>query len=212
MRVRRCGAISQSTCPRRNLKIRDSGVVAADDDLMKDLAKMDIDGDFNCWYGAWSDFRANIASGGETRMGRDSLQSLREKSMRVSAHLRSTSSRNDVSGDEIFGLDGIEKYDCGDEPEDAPSDNTDDDTDQDQPLEVLFSLTPGEYRDIRAWNARLSREVVFSRYYFPEQWELRELKTLVTFLELEDPRCESYHGPLVSVLRTILYFLLFMMT
>lgn len=57
------------------------------------------------------------------------------------------------------------------------------------PLDVSFSvLTPGEQRDIRAWNIRMARETVFSRFYYPEQWELRELKTIEKFLELENPR------------------------
>ena len=53
-------------------------------------------------------------------------------------------------------------------------------------LDISFStLTAGERQDIRSWNTRLHRDTVFSRYYFPEQWELRELKTIEKFLELD---------------------------
>eukprot|EP00585_Thalassiosira_rotula_P008715 CAMPEP_0196136728 /NCGR_PEP_ID=MMETSP0910-20130528/4940_1 /TAXON_ID=49265 /ORGANISM="Thalassiosira rotula, Strain GSO102" /LENGTH=614 /DNA_ID=CAMNT_0041397063 /DNA_START=35 /DNA_END=1879 /DNA_ORIENTATION=+ len=56
-------------------------------------------------------------------------------------------------------------------------------------LSVAFSaLTPDEKRDIRAWNMRLTKDTVFSRYYFPEQWELREMTAVAESLELKDPR------------------------
>ena len=47
------------------------------------------------------------------------------------------------------------------------------------------TLTQGELKDISLWNTRLARDTVYSRYYFPEKWELRELKTIEKFLELE---------------------------
>lgn len=58
-------------------------------------------------------------------------------------------------------------------------------------------------RDDRAWNARLSRDEVFSRYYAPERWEVREVRTLVEFLGLggdalgpgAPPLCNLPHPP-----------------
>ena len=51
----------------------------------------------------------------------------------------------------------------------------------------LHKLTPAERKDINLWSIRLKREQVFSRYYFPEQWELREINTILKFLKLENP-------------------------
>lgn len=56
-------------------------------------------------------------------------------------------------------------------------------------------LTPGERRDLRGWNLRLSREPVFSRYYFPEKWEQREMETLRGFLELVESPVSWAHEP-----------------
>lgn len=35
---------------------------------------------------------------------------------------------------------------------------------------------------------RLTRDQVYGRYYFPEAWEMREMKSIEKFLELQDPR------------------------
>ena len=41
---------------------------------------------------------------------------------------------------------------------------------------------------LKAWNMRLTRDQVYGRYYFPEAWEMREMKSIEKFLELQDPR------------------------
>lgn len=51
----------------------------------------------------------------------------------------------------------------------------------------LHKLSPAEEKDINQWNKRLGRDQVFSRYYWPEQWELREMNTIQKFLKLENP-------------------------
>ena len=60
--------------------------------------------------------------------------------------------------------------------------------------EVLFdtNLTTNEKRDIRAWDRRLSREKIFSKYYYPEPWEAREIVTIQRFLSITtDPRVST---------------------
>mmetsp|Transcript_50356 Transcript_50356/g.107241 ORF Transcript_50356/g.107241 Transcript_50356/m.107241 type:complete len:616 (+) Transcript_50356:155-2002(+) len=133
------------------------------EDNLKLLNDMNIDQDFNIW----GDFRGSDAMG-----QRDSLKSLISGSLTVSA---SEQSRCQRDSDESKEKDSSHEIDSGD-----------------RSLSVSFSaLTSGEKREIRSWNIRLSRETVFSRYYFPEQWELREMKTVVEFLELENPNNTS---------------------
>ncbi len=55
----------------------------------------------------------------------------------------------------------------------------------------LQKLTPAERTDINQWSIRLDSEQVFSRYYFPEQWELKEMNTIQKFLKLENPNTSS---------------------
>jgi len=64
----------------------------------------------------------------------------------------------------------IEKFDGAEEYEDS-----------------LHKLSPAEEEDIHQWNVRLGREQVFGRYYYPEQWELREMDTIRKFFKLENP-------------------------
>lgn len=52
-------------------------------------------------------------------------------------------------------------------------------------LSFVDSLTATEKREIRAWERRLTRDQVFSRYYCPEQWEVREMNTIEKFLSLD---------------------------
>ncbi len=68
----------------------------------------------------------------------------------------------------------------------------------------LHNLSPAEEKDINQWNARLGREQVFSRYYFPEQWELREMNTIQKFLKLENPNISQ---SMVSRLLFCLYYM-----
>lgn len=136
----------------------DDSAAESEDDL-NILKEMNIDHDFN----VWSDLRSLRVS--------------------VSSNLGTTpvvpGVKND--SDESNGKDNIQGIDSSAHfglTSSAYSDT----------LSVSFSrLTPEEKRGIRAWNIRLSKETVFSRYYFPEQWELRELKTIEKFLQLEDP-------------------------
>jgi hypothetical protein len=141
------------------------------------LAAMNIEDDFS----AWSDFRKSLAVPAK----RASLESLFLQSSTASKR-NLTSSLEDFGGSlEDFG--DSEKDD--DFKEDSGSCNH---------VSFASSISPGELRDIRAWNKRLSRETAFSRYYFPEHWELRELKTIANFLDLKD---HEARGLYVSCMR-----------
>lgn len=125
------------------------------------LNGMDIDEDFN----AWSSFRSSFTA--HPRYQRDSLTTLfSQTSRKLSA--TGGSMRFESSIDELNICDG--------------EDNDDDDDNADE--HVVEEFNSSSTRDIRAWNIRLSRETVFSQYYFPEKWELRELKTIESFLDL----------------------------
>ena len=70
-------------------------------------------------------------------------------------------------------------------------DGSDDDDEKEaaQQLGIAYGgLTAAERRDVWAWHVRLSRAEVFGRYYFPEQWEWREMETIRKFLALKDPK------------------------
>mmetsp|Transcript_11818 Transcript_11818/g.25916 ORF Transcript_11818/g.25916 Transcript_11818/m.25916 type:complete len:605 (-) Transcript_11818:1148-2962(-) len=156
------------------------------EDDLKILNEMNIDEDFN----AWSEFRNSLAGG-----RRESLESLMSRSMvSISNTDHSAASITPVVLGVQNKFSASEKSiaECDiDESKGKDSSGIDSELSHSDhaPLDVSFStLTPGEIRDIRAWNIRLSREIVFSRYYVPEQWELRELKSIETFLELENPR------------------------
>lgn len=145
----------------------DDSAAEIEEDLLT-LKAMDIEHDFN----SWSDFRSTLSVTTE----RDSLASLFSRSSIVYKATREASEISEVS----ISI-----------AEDDVNDNEEDDTfdyasgsGSDGNHVSFSSLSPGERRDIRAWNIRLSRDTVFSRYYFPEQWELRELKTIEKFLDL----------------------------
>jgi hypothetical protein len=147
---------------------RDHGDVSDDDSTaeiendLTTLAAMDLS--------LWSDFRSSFAVPDK----RLSLESLFLKSQTIST--RNLSS--------LTGGIGIDEDDFDDSEE---NDTFEDSGSGSSGYHVSFSsLTPGEQRDIRAWNIRLSRETVFSRYYFPEIWEQRELKAIANFLDLND--------------------------
>lgn len=140
---------------------------------LKRLGEMDIDQDFN----VWSEFRKTVSSRG----GSDSFRSF----------VFQASSRK-LSGDALNSQESKLSTPLGevDDGEEKPvhAEN------KDNSLVVSFpKLTAFEQRDIRTWDIRISRDTVFSRYYFPELWELRELETLKDFFELENPRgCPHY--------------------
>lgn len=147
--------------------------IMADDDSLEDdlkmLNEMNIDQDFNIW----GDFRSSFAVKGR-RESLDSLMGSRS-STRVSITDKSVAIPEDSDN---------RSSDLSDHHAIDHSASLD--------LDVsLSALTSGEKRDLRAWNIRLARDTVFSRYYFPEQWELRELKTLENFLRLENPRKDA---------------------
>ncbi|KAL9183458.1 hypothetical protein ACHAXT_004314 [Thalassiosira profunda] len=171
-------------------KAQDPDAAASDDDDsvaedLKILSEMNIDEDFN----VWGDFRNSFAVKGQ----RDSLASLISSRSSGVSSASKTSATPAVPGVQnkwepheksITENDLIVDFGALEKEEDAPRDAEDDgegatETAQDsapieqgddrgESLDVSFSrLTPGEQRDIRAWNLRLSRDTVFSRYYFP---------------------------------------------
>mmetsp|Transcript_14754 Transcript_14754/g.31269 ORF Transcript_14754/g.31269 Transcript_14754/m.31269 type:complete len:619 (-) Transcript_14754:64-1920(-) len=137
------------------------GSTAEIEDDLEILKEMEIiDEDFN----AWSEFRSEVGRRGEEG-GRGSMESLAT----LSAKWKSSGSNQ--GGDGSHTKEKVKR-----------------DKISDAKLQVSFSrLTRGEKRDIRAWEIRLARETVFSRYYFPEQWEVREMTTLQEFLDLKNP-------------------------
>lgn len=109
-------------------------------------------------FDAWEHFRRSIASAGR----RESLETLKSESL-----MTSTSSTMATAGPARSQGGGM--------------DPTDDDG-------AHHGLTPEEKRDIESWKMRLKRTEVFGRYYIPERWEAREMKSVAEFLELENPR------------------------
>ncbi|KAL7538282.1 hypothetical protein ACHAWF_006043 [Thalassiosira exigua] len=145
---------------------------------LKKLNEMDIDRDFN----AWSEFRSSFA----VRGGRQSLASLVSRSS-----LKSSTSTTPVVLGKQNKFDASEHSIAESDLEESVGKNRRDHGS----LDVSFSsLTPAEKRELRTWNTRLTRDVVFSRYYFPQQWELREMDTLKKFLEIENPRDDPLSG------------------
>ena len=66
------------------------------------------------------------------------------------------------------------------------------------------NLTPNEKRDIRAWDRRLAREKVFSKYYYPDAWEAREMVTIQKFLSITtDPMASTTVSTLMKSKETI---------
>ena len=157
------------------------GDATADDGFEAEfqLQELIIDGNSNAFSDSWTNFRSSMRSNASGKH-RECLGLLASMSKRTLA-LSSSSGLVDTV-DEVKGKEDNDNTDGGKIGASRPSAHGN------GPLDVPFSnLTPGEKRDLRAWNTRLSREVSFSRYYFPDPWELRELKALQTFLELEDP-------------------------
>ena len=128
---------------------------------------------------AWADFHRNFA-------GRESLESIVSQSNMESV----VSQSNTAIGDDGEGNDDDAIDDSSGPARGAASTLT---------LGVSYSgLTEVERRDIAAWHLRISCDAVFGRYYFPERQELRELKAIQEFLELEPPP-DGSPGSSVSV-------------
>jgi len=131
-------------------------------ELDKELQAIEIGSDsVSDFSSSWADFHSSIRS---TR--RESLKLLSAQSKRASlstgtsSHVRpidegqeEEEEENRTDSDDIPSSGGSSQSIC---PVDTPD----------------SSLTLAEKRDIWAWNARLSRDVVFSRYYFPQQVKL----------------------------------------
>lgn len=163
---------------------------STEDDIEKELEEIcqeiDTDGNSNTFSNSWTAFRSSMRSRA-SRKNRECLGSLSSKSRRASILLSS-------GGAHDFGSFAFDSFEEGQEEDD--SDGTDDAHSSVNSVHSddvpVSNLTPGEKRHIEAWEHRLSREVVFSRYYFPKHWEMKELKTLQEFLVLEDPEHDSY--------------------
>jgi len=136
----------------------DSSAASLDMDLQA-LNEMDIDADFNMW----SSFRNSFSV--EKRASLQEIGNSKRSSGGSSAAAVLMGSRNEKFDESLISI--------------KETDSNDGDP--------LHQLSPAEQKDIHQWNARLAREQVFSRYYFPEQWELRELGTIQKFLKLENP-------------------------
>lgn len=122
---------------------------------------MQEDEDVNEWSDAWAEFRRALAEG-----ERESLDAVVSRSRR---HLHGAGDGEDDDDDDAPGRDAGARSAGG------------------RALGVAYAgLTAGERHELSGWNKRIAREEVFGRYYFPEHWELRELQTIMKFLELED--------------------------
>lgn len=188
----------------------DNSAAEIDDDDLNILDELIIvvdDHDFN----PWPDFResdAVIRSRG--REGDDSLQSLfaRLRSEKSSITDNTCTDTASVSlalavvassgvQEQSSEMSTAEEQDQDVEVEDRLENNLVAETDASPSSDisniVFSSLTPGEQRDNRSWNTRLSRDKVFSRYYHPEQWELSEMNAIQKFLGIEstDRPCSS---------------------
>eukprot|EP00804_Cyclotella_cryptica_P001785 CCRYP_018588-RB/>CCRYP_018588-RB protein AED:0.29 eAED:0.29 QI:100/1/1/1/0.8/0.66/6/1051/628 len=144
------------------------------DDDLRFLNEMDIDRDFN----VWSDFRLSF-----TEASKESIRNLRMLRGSIGdSTLGSISESAACPG--IADVNSTEtaqsKLHRGDsEASIAKSLSS---------LYVKFSpLSAAERRDIRSWAVRLERKQVFSRYYFPEQWEIKEKEAIRKELMLTEP-------------------------
>jgi len=134
------------------------------EDDLKILNEMDIDKDFNIW----SDFRNSFSVA-----KKDSISQL---NIACSGKLESSFSES---------LGSISEHDQAklhhDETDVSPACSR-------ASQHVRFSpLSLAERRNICASVVRLERKQVFSRYYFPETWELREKEAIQRELLLKEP-------------------------
>lgn len=175
-------------------KAQDSSTVddeeqSIEDDL-KILSEMDIDKDFN----VWSEFRNSFSVA--------KREDMRQLSASAKVDIKSSiSTMGSISECAISESDVCE--DDNDESGTANSaslkrNDTESTCGRRSSLFVKFSpLSADERCDIREWAVRLERTQVFSRYYFPESWELREKHAIQKELLLTEPLACS--GNKVSV-------------
>ena len=131
-----------------------------EDDDLKILNDMDIDKDFDVWL----DFHGSLS-----REQRKEINSL--------SVCGSESEPLEVSSDYSKRIE----QEIGDESKRRI-------LSKQESLDVKFSpLSTAELHDIRKWGVRLERTEVFSRYYFPETWELREKEALQKEFSMTEP-------------------------
>jgi len=151
--------MSKQAAPQDDEASTNSSLASLDKDLQT-LNEMNIDSEFNIW----SSFRDSFSV-----QKRASLEvignSTRSSGASTAAALVMGQKNDKLNNESLVSITEV----------DLPTD----------PIEN--NLSPAEQKDINQWNARLAREQVFSRYYFPEQWEQREMKTIETFLKLQNP-------------------------
>ena len=157
-----------ATSARDSRNVFDSSI----EDYLRFLNEMDIDKDFN----VWSDFRNSFTEATKESIRKLSVSGLdRERESSGVSTLDSISEpaacRDTVN---FYSTEtGQSKLHRGD---------------SEASLYVKFSpLSAAERRDIRAWAVRLERKQVFSRYYFPEKWEMREKEAIQKELMLTEP-------------------------
>ena len=131
-----------------------------EDDDLKILNDMDIDKDFDVWL----DFHGSLSHSQRKEIGRLSI------------------SRSEPL--EVLEDGGKpEEQEFGDKSRSSLCKKR-----SSLSLDVKFSpLSTAERRNIRSWAVRLERTEVFSRYYFPETWELREKEALQNEFSMTEP-------------------------
>lgn len=148
--------------PKPKAQDTDDDELSIEDDL-KILNDMDIDKDFN----VWSDFRNSFSIAKRESVRNSSLSGMNSSTMgSISESVQdeevATLKRGDTESTRGYGSRSS--------------------------LYVRFSpLSATERRDIRQWAVRLERTQVFSRYYFPEAWELREKAAIQKEFLLTEP-------------------------
>ena len=139
------------------------------DDDLQTLKNMDIDADLN----QWSSFRGSFSI-----KKRESLKAIGNSKRSIIARKDKAALLLDTKNDASL----VSIKEIGIDEDDDP-----------------LKLTPVEQKDIRKWDARLSREQVFSRYYFPERWESREMKTIQSFLNLDNRNNSSFKVRVIHI-------------
>ncbi len=152
-------AMSKQAAPQDDEASTNSSLASLDKDLQT-LNEMNIDSEFNIW----SSFRDSFSL--QKRASLEVIGNSKRSSGASTAAALVMGQKNDkLNNESLVSITEV----------DLPTDN------------IENNLSPAEQKDINQWNARLAREQVFSRYYFPEQWEQREMKTIETFLKLQNP-------------------------
>lgn len=150
--------MSKQAAPQDDEASTNSSLASLDKDLQT-LNEMNIDSDFNIW----SSFRDSFSV--QKRASLEVIGNSKRSSGGSAAAVVMGQKNDKLYNESLVSITEV----------DLPTD----------PIEN--NLSPAEQKDINQWNARLAREQVFSRYYFPEQWEQREMSTIQDFLKLQNP-------------------------